>query len=72
MVRVLFLLSHLSPFPPELRSSPMNTLSVVSKKLFCEACREPVSVKESVLEQHLRSAKHGTGKKLFVSKKNKD
>ena len=62
MVRVLFLLSHLSPLPSELRSSPMNTYPVVSKKLFCEAYREPVSVKKSVLEQYLRLAQHGTGK----------
>ena len=40
----------------------MNTYPVVSKKLFCEAYREPVSVKKSALEQNLRLAQHGTGK----------
>ena len=48
---------------------PNEHLSVVCKKLFCEACREHVSVKKSVLEQHFRSAKHGSGKKLLFLRK---
>ena len=59
----------ISPPSTRIKEFPNENLSVVSKKLFGE---EPVSVKKSVLKQHLRSAKHGTGKKLIVSKKNKD
>ena len=31
-------------------------------KLFCNACREPISVKKSVISQHIKSAKHERGK----------
>ncbi len=60
--------------PPSTRVKefPNEHLSVVSRKLFCQACREPVSVKKSVLQQHIRSAKHGSSKKLLVSRKAQD
>ena len=60
--------------PPSTRVKefPNEHLSVVSRKLFCQACREPVSVKKSVLQQHIKSAKHGSRKKLLVSRKAQD
>lgn len=60
--------------PPSTRIKEFanENLSVVSRKLFCEACREPVSVKKSVLLQHIKSAKHASGKKLLASKKLQD
>ena len=60
--------------PPSTRVKefPNEHLSVVSKKLFCQACREPVSVKKSVLQQHIKSAKHGSSKDDFASRRAKD
>ena len=40
---------------------PGEHLSVVCGKLFCNACREPVSVKKSVIILHIKSAKHAAG-----------
>ena len=39
-------------------------------KLFCNACREPLSIKKSVIAQHIKSAKHESGKaKLDLKEK---
>ncbi len=39
-------------------------------RLFCSACREPLSVKKSVLESHMKSSKHDKGKeRLKLSSK---
>ena len=45
-----------------------ENLSVLSGKLFCNACWETLSVKKSVLIQHVKSAKHATGKERLASK----
>ena len=45
-----------------------ENLSVLSGKLFCNACRETLSVKKSVLIQHVKSVKHATGKERLESK----
>ncbi len=37
-------------------------------KLFCDACRENLSLKKSVLTQHIKSAKHATGLNNLASK----
>ena len=45
-----------------------ENLSVLSGKLFCNACWETLSVKKSVLIQHVKSVKHATGKERLASK----
>ena len=45
-----------------------ENLSVLSGKLFCNACRETLFVKKSVLIQHVKSVKHATGKERLASK----
>ena len=37
-------------------------LTVSNKKLFCRACREELSVKTSVINNHIKSAKHKSSK----------
>ena len=45
-----------------------ENLAVLSGKLFCNACRETLSVKKSVLIHHVKSVKHATGKERLASK----
>ena len=45
-----------------------ENLSVLSGKLICNACQETLSVKKSVLIQHVKSEKHATGKERLASK----
>lgn len=40
---------------------PDSNLSVAMGKLFCNACREHLSLKKSIIELHLKSTKHGVG-----------
>ena len=51
-----------------MREFPGENLSVLSGKLFCTACRETLSVKKSVLNQHVKSSKHAAGKERLASK----
>ena len=37
-------------------------------KLFCTAFREEVTLKKSIVEQHIKSEKHTRGKRKVVSK----
>ena len=46
-------------------------LTVSNKKLFCRACREPISVKTSVINNHIKSAKHKSNK-LKLDKREKN
>ena len=41
---------------------------MLSGKLFCNACQETLSVKKSVLIQHVKSVKHISGKERLASK----
>ena len=41
-------------------------------KLFCNACREPISVKKSVISQHIKSAKHEKGKARLARKEKRE
>ena len=41
---------------------PDECLIVSNKQLFCKACREELSTKRSVINNHLSSAKHKAGK----------
>lgn len=47
---------------------PGEYLSVRSGKLFCTACREPVSVKKSMINLHVKSSKHSSGVQRLQSK----
>ena len=51
---------------------PEEKLSNVLGKLFCNACRENMSVKKSVISQHIKSAKHATGKACLAMKEKKE
>jgi len=42
---------------------------VSAKKLFCSACREEVSTKKSITDNHINSVKHQKGKERLTSKK---
>ena len=53
-------------YPDELLvTSPGN-------KLFCSGCRETVSLKKSVINMHIKSAKHNKMKQAVLSKKSRD
>ena len=45
-------------------------LTVSNKQLFCTACREELSLISSVINNHIKSAKHDAGKKRLGAKKN--
>lgn len=51
-----------------IKQFPEENLKVSDKKLFCDACREPLSVKKSVIEAHIKSSKHIKGKARLASK----
>ena len=51
---------------------PDEKLSNVRGKLFCNACREMVSVKKSVVSQHIKSVKHASGKARLATKEKKE
>ena len=46
-----------------------ENLSVSNKKLFCLGCREELSVKSSVINNHIKSTKHTTGKKRLENQR---
>lgn len=54
------------------REFPEEKLSNVMGKLFCIACRENLSVKKSVISQHIKSAKHNAGKARMAMKEKKE
>ena len=43
-------------------------VTVSSNKLLCSAWREELALKKSIIEHHVRSEKHATGKEKLVSK----
>ena len=47
---------------------PNESLVVSAGRLFCSACREEVSLKSSVISNHIRSAKHMAGKARLEKK----
>ena len=53
---------------------PNHSLTVSAGKLFCNACREELSLKKSVVELHIKSEKHIAGKERLnmKSKREKD
>ena len=46
-----------------------ENLSVSNKKLFCLGCREELSVKSSMINNHIKSTKHTTGKKRLENQR---
>ena len=54
------------------KQHPKVCFSVSNKKLFCLACREELSVKSSVVNGHIQSAKHTEGKSRLENQKKKD
>ena len=50
------------------REYPNESLKVSSNSLFCDACREPLCLKKSVIELHIKSVKHTKGKTRLLSK----
>ena len=55
-----------------IKQFPEENLKVLNKKLFCDACREPLSVKKSVIEVHIKSSKHIKGKVGQASKERRE
>ena len=51
-----------------LKEFPDQHFSLLCGKLFCNACREHLSVKKSVITQHVNSTKHAKGLKRIASK----
>lgn len=49
-----------------------ENLTVSNKRLFCLACREELSLKSSVISNHIKSAKHISGKKKLETKRKAD
>ena len=43
-------------------------LCVSSGRLFCEACREEVNLKKSIVKNHIRSGKHENSKDALKAK----
>ena len=44
---------------------------VCNKKLFCQACREELSLKKSVIDNHIKSVKHTNSKLKVVAKESR-
>ena len=51
---------------------PKEPFTVESGKLFCLGCREELPLKKSSIEYHIKSGKHGDGKKRLEKKKAND
>ena len=51
-----------------LKQFPEENFKISDNKLFCTACREPLSIKKSVIEAHIKSSKHIKGKEKLASK----
>ncbi len=51
-----------------IKEFPGEELAVSAGKLFCNACREEISVKVSVLKSHLQSEKHSRSKQQLLAK----
>lgn len=60
--------------PPSdrVRQYPEEPFEVSAEKCFCGACREEVSMKSSIISQHIKSAKHNTSKEKCAGSAVKD
>lgn len=55
-----------------IKEFPDEQFRISQGKLFCNACREHVSLKKSVLQQHIKSAKHENGKTRLAKKEERE
>ncbi len=55
-----------------LKQFPEESFKISNNKLFCTACREPLSIKKSVIEGHIKSSKHIKGKDKLASKETRE
>ena len=55
-----------------LKEFPDQTLCIQVGKLFCSGCREPLSLKKSIITLHIKSAKHIAGLQRLKSKEQKE
>ena len=60
-------LKSISP-SERLKQFPEENFKITNNKLFCTACREPLSTKKRVIEGHIKSSKHVKGKEKLASK----
>ena len=51
---------------------PGENLAVSSGKLFCHACREEIGLKKTIIQQHIMSKKHTSGKGRIQKKEAKE
>ena len=51
---------------------PNEHLTVSKSKLFCSACREPLSVKKIIIQRHISSSKHMKGKEKIKAKEKRE
>uniref|UniRef100_A0A1X7U5I6 Uncharacterized protein n=1 Tax=Amphimedon queenslandica TaxID=400682 RepID=A0A1X7U5I6_AMPQE len=51
---------------------PHECFKVYSNSLFFDACREPLSLKKSVIESHMKSKKHRNEKEQLASKEKRE
>ena len=56
------------PAADRIKSYSCESFTVLNKRLFCEACREEIALKKSVIESHIASPKHKKGKQRRNSK----
>lgn len=50
------------------KAFPNESLTVSAGKLFCTACREEVSLKQSIIKHHIAASKHVRGKQALAKK----
>ena len=55
-----------------IKKFPYQRFTVSARKLFCNACREEVALKKSIIEQHIKSEKHTRGESKLVSKEKRE
>jgi len=54
------------------KEHPEEELTVSNGKLFCRACREELSLKSTVVNNHIKSVKHTEGKEKLKTKEKKE
>ena len=59
-------------FVDRIKQFPGESLCLRNSKLFCDACKELLSSKKSILQNHVASKKHDSGKAKIKKKKNQE
>ena len=55
-----------------MKQFPEETLKISNDKVFCMPCREPLSIKKSVIEGHIKSSKYIKGKDKLALKETRE